>query len=65
MTWKQMIEMCELLDSTAVAGAGVAQALRDRGLASVEVVEVAGERGEHRFHPRHAERPVTPISPEL
>jgi hypothetical protein len=43
MTWKQTIEMCELLDSATVTGAKVAQAFRERGLVSVEVVEAVDE----------------------
>ncbi len=49
MTWKQTIEMCELLDSATVTGAEVAQALRERGPTSVEVVEAAGEKGHTDF----------------
>jgi hypothetical protein len=49
MTWKQTIEMCELLDSAIITSAKVAQALQERGLASVDVVEAAGEKGSTDF----------------
>jgi hypothetical protein len=49
MAWKQTIEAYELLDSAAVHGEKVAQVLRDRGLASVEVITVEGAKGSTDF----------------
>jgi len=49
MTWKRTIEAYELLDSATVTGEDVAQVLRDRGLASVETIEVEGEKGSTDF----------------
>jgi hypothetical protein len=49
MTWKQTIEASELLDSATVTGEEVARVLRDRGLASVEVAQVTGEKGSTDF----------------
>ncbi len=49
MTWKQTIEACELLDSAIVTGRDVAHLVRNRGLTSITVTTVDGERGNTDF----------------
>jgi hypothetical protein len=49
MTWKQTVEAYELLDSATITGEIVAQVLRDRGLASVQVTRAEGEQGSTDF----------------
>ncbi len=49
MTWKQTIEVCELLENATVSGDQVAQVLRERGLLGVEVESVKGEKGSTDF----------------
>jgi hypothetical protein len=49
MAWKQTIEAYELLDSASVSGEKVAQVLRERGIESVEVITVEGEKGSTDF----------------
>ena len=49
MTWKQAIEAHEHLDSATVTGHKIAQVIKERGLTSVEVSTVEGEKGSTDF----------------
>lgn len=49
MTWKQSIEAHEHLDSATVTGHKIARVLQERGLTSVEVNTVEGEKGSTDF----------------
>jgi hypothetical protein len=49
LTWKQTIEVHELLDNATVTGERVAQVLRSRGLASVVVTPVTQKQGSTDF----------------
>ena len=45
MALKQVMEVCELLDSAKVNGERVASLLKGRGISDVEVVSIQGEKG--------------------
>jgi hypothetical protein len=45
MALKQVMEVCELLDSSKVNGERVALLLKGRGISDVEVVSIQGEKG--------------------